>query len=184
VKKFVVLLMAFAIFGTATVVSAQVTQFPISSMGDIVRYLHMVKTNQDSLSNQYDRQDSSIVAAIDSINVWAERVDAELAAIDAYSDSLASALTLLDSIAVSFNRHVQAAGLHFAGNADSIAAGLGVGVGSGDAKTTAEADSVAASLRARATVTALTAPTAIDSTVVEDGVSQGSVTLDDLPAVK
>lgn len=170
IRKLLVSAMVLCLFvGIAATETAR-AEFPVFGSSDVVRALNLIRT-------KINPQDSAAVSALDSVYVWAVRVDGALTAVDSLSDDVVALAVLVESTYVKLNNHLQADSLHFYANADSIAAGVGVGKGSAaDAVAIATRDTVGAGVIAANAVSvgAITAPTAIDSATVNAGVTHST----------
>jgi ABC-type transporter Mla subunit MlaD len=147
-KKFVVALTAMLVIGLTAGVAGADT-YPIGGMGDMIRFIDLVKDKVDSTATQIAENDTSVGMALDSVGayvsdadtVWAQHntwirgaddvFDAHDQALDTLAAYMANLKAGLDSLRAKLNDHVRTADIH------SNAAD--------DMKTTAEADSVPAS---------------------------------------
>ena len=80
--------------------------YPITSTGDIVRYLNLVKTRVDSLEANYESGDSLTVKGLDSLMVWCTNLDTKLDTLDDHMVSKATWISTVDAKLDSLTDHV------------------------------------------------------------------------------
>ena len=105
-KKLVAILAAVTLFLGLTALPTQSADYPISSMGDVVRYLNMVQARVDSLEVLYESGDSLTVKGLDSLMVWCTDLDTKLDTLDDHMVSKATWISTVDSKLDSLTDHV------------------------------------------------------------------------------